>query len=87
MPLIGPTISNPDIRLIALDLDGTLLDSNKKIDTQTVGAIRSLVASGMHVVIASARPPRSVRHIFQELGLHLPSDQLQWCANMGRSKR
>lgn len=58
-----------DIRLIALDLDGTLLDSSKQIDPATTDALHGLVSRGVHVVIASARPPRGVRHLYQQLRL------------------
>src|SRR5437870_4280197 len=57
------------IQLVAVDLDGTLLDENKQVSEQTVRALQCLPASGIKVVIASARPPRSVRHIYQQLGL------------------
>ena len=57
----------PKIKLVAIDLDGTLLDSNKKVSEQTVRALQCL--TGARVVIASARPPRSVRHIYGQLGL------------------
>jgi Cof subfamily protein (haloacid dehalogenase superfamily) len=57
----------PKIKLVAIDLDGTLLDSSKKVSEQTVRALQCL--TGARVVIASARPPRSVRHIYRQLGL------------------
>lgn len=67
----APTASQPvDIRLVALDLDGTLLDSNKQIDPATASALHDLSERGVHVVIASARPPRGVRHIYQQLKLN-----------------
>src|SRR5438105_1909399 len=62
-PLISP------LRLVAIDLDGTLLDRDKRISDQTVRALRCLPAAGVKIVIASARPPRSVRHIYTQLGL------------------
>ena len=58
-----------DVRLVAIDLDGTLLNSSKQISEQTVQALRCLPGGGVRVVIASARPPRSVRHIYHALGL------------------
>ncbi|HVT89296.1 MAG TPA: HAD family hydrolase [Tepidisphaeraceae bacterium] len=61
-PSAGP------IRLIAVDLDGTLLTSDKKVSGQTVAALQCL-PENVRVVIASARPPRSVRHIYELLGL------------------
>ena len=59
----------PDIKLIALDLDGTLLDSSKRISGRTVRILRAMGPLGVRVVIASARPPRSCRSIYQGLGL------------------
>ena len=57
------------IQLIAADLDGTLLNSRKVIAPQTLEAIAEVRRRGVHFVIASARPPRSVRHIYHQLGL------------------
>ncbi len=57
------------IRLIAIDLDGTLLNDSKQIGEQTINALCCLPSRGVRVVIASARPPRSVRHIYQMLNL------------------
>ena len=56
----------PDIQLIAADLDGTLLNPDKQIADATLDAIHALP---IPFVIASARPPRSVRHIFHQLRL------------------
>lgn len=60
--------SRGPIRLVAIDLDGTLLTRDKKVSEQTVNALRCL-PEGVRVVIASARPPRSVRAFYQMLGL------------------
>ncbi|MDP9172665.1 MAG: Cof-type HAD-IIB family hydrolase [Planctomycetota bacterium] len=57
------------IRLVAIDLDGTLLNDKKEISRQTAAALHSLPASGIKVIIASARPPRSVRQIYRQLRL------------------
>jgi Cof subfamily protein (haloacid dehalogenase superfamily) len=57
------------IRLVAIDLDGTLLDDSKRISEPTVQALADLAPAGIKVVIATARPPRSVRHIYSRLGL------------------
>lgn len=59
----------PTIRLVAVDLDGTLLNDAKQVSQQTIDAFRCLPGRGVRVVIASARPPRSVRHIHAQLGL------------------
>jgi Cof subfamily protein (haloacid dehalogenase superfamily) len=59
----------PRIRLVAIDLDGTLLDREKRIGERTAAAVRGLAAKGVKAVIASARPPRSVRSFYERLGL------------------
>ncbi|MEZ0266400.1 MAG: Cof-type HAD-IIB family hydrolase [Phycisphaerae bacterium] len=57
------------IKLVAVDLDGTLLNDSKQVSRQTVEAFCGLPGRGIKVVIASARPPRSVRHIYAQLKL------------------
>ena len=61
--------SLPPVRLVAIDLDGTLLNDARRVSERTAGALKCLAGSGVRVVIASARPPRSVRHVYAELGL------------------
>lgn len=61
--------AGPGIRLVAVDLDGTLLNDSKQVSDQTIDALRCLPGLGVRTVIASARPPRSVRHIYQKLAL------------------
>jgi Cof subfamily protein (haloacid dehalogenase superfamily) len=71
-PPADPLLLNPDkadIRLVAIDLDGTLLNSQKQVSEQTVQALKCLPDRGVRVLIASARPPRSVRPTYQLLGL------------------
>ncbi|HEY1922748.1 MAG TPA: HAD family hydrolase [Tepidisphaeraceae bacterium] len=58
-----------DIRLVAVDLDGTLLNDSKQVSDQTVRALSCVADRGIRVVIASARPPRSVRQIYTALKL------------------
>lgn len=55
--------------MVAIDLDGTLLDDRKQISLKTAHAIGGLSKRGVKVVIASARPPRSVKQIFKSLNL------------------
>jgi len=57
------------IALLAVDLDGTLLDDAKRVDRLTAAALRTVASRGVRVVIASARPPRSVRPFHTLLGL------------------
>lgn len=60
------------IRLIAIDLDGTLLNSDKRISQPTARALARARAEGIRVVLASARPPRTVLPFYRQLGLSAP---------------
>lgn len=55
--------------MVAVDLDGTLLNDSKLVTPQTAEALAALNRQDVKVVIASARPPRSVRHIYRSLNL------------------
>ena len=57
------------IQLVAVDLDGTLLNEKKQVSKATLRALACLPGQGVRVVIASARPPRSVRTIYSLLKL------------------
>lgn len=57
------------IGLLAVDLDGTLLDDAKRMNERDAAALRVAAGRGVKVVIASARPPRSVRPFHALLGL------------------
>ena len=61
--------SPPVVKMVAIDLDGTLLNDSKKISDLTIQSLSQLRQCGVRVVIATARPPRSVRHIYSKLGL------------------
>ena len=62
----------PRFDLIAIDLDGTLLRSDKQAAKYDAVAIREAVRRGVRVVIATARPPRSSIEIHGRLGLDTP---------------
>lgn len=47
-------------RLIATDLDGTLLGRDGALSPRTVAALRSCVEAGVDVVFVTGRPPRTV---------------------------
>jgi Cof subfamily protein (haloacid dehalogenase superfamily) len=56
-------------KLIALDIDGTLLSSRLTILPKTKAALQTAAKKGHHIVVASSRPPRSVRNIAASLEL------------------
>lgn len=61
------------IHLVAVDLDGTLLNSAKEITDTTAAILRAArKQAGVHIVLASARPPRSVLPFYRLLDLETP---------------
>lgn len=58
--------------LIALDLDGTLLNDEKKISERNKQAIEKAIKQGHIVVIATGRPYRASRMYHEELQLNTP---------------
>ena len=60
------------IRLLALDLDGTLLNNRGQISKRNRLAIDSAREAGVRVAIVTGRRFRDSRHIALELGLDVP---------------
>ena len=54
-------------KLIALDMDGTLLSTDKKITAATAAAIKKAVAAGKYVVISSGRSLDELKDYKEEL--------------------
>jgi Cof subfamily protein (haloacid dehalogenase superfamily) len=65
-------MSPPNIELVVSDIDGTLITSNHEITPETKRVALELRLSGIHLCLASARPPRSIKPIARELGLRAP---------------
>jgi len=59
-------------KLIALDLDGTLLTREKTISPRTKAMLREAIALGHHVVIATGRPAHASMPYYDELELNTP---------------
>lgn len=55
-------------KLVAIDLDGTLLDSYGKVSENNKNAIKSAINKGTKVVIASGRGVMSVKNFANEIG-------------------
>lgn len=58
------------IQLVAIDIDGTLLRADKRLSLKVVTAVKMAIRKGVKVVLATARPPRSVKEIYGILGLN-----------------
>ena len=61
-----------DIRLIALDLDGTLLAPDESISVRNRRAIARALAHGIRVVLVTGRGIDIATEVSRELGLNLP---------------
>lgn len=61
-----------DIRLVALDLDGTLLNDDKQIHEHDIKIIQEIMSKGVMVTLASARPLCSMLPYAQQLGINFP---------------
>jgi Cof subfamily protein (haloacid dehalogenase superfamily) len=60
------------VKLIATDLDGTLLDSTGKIPECNLKSIREAVAGGVAATICTGRMFTSARRFAEQLGIKLP---------------
>lgn len=69
IPPVEPAKLEARFRLIALDVDGTLLRSDKRLSPRVTQAVRRATEAGVCVVLASARPPRSLSEIHRFLKL------------------
>lgn len=63
------------IKLVAIDLDGTLLNDNGKILPNSIKILKEISKQGIKVVLATGRPLVSVKPFLQELGLDNQEDQ------------
>jgi hydroxymethylpyrimidine pyrophosphatase-like HAD family hydrolase len=60
------------ISVVLSDVDGTLVDSRKRITKRAKAAIQKLSDAGIKFAIASARPPRGMAMIAAEIALSGP---------------
>lgn len=57
------------IRLITIDLDGTLFDSDSKISGDNKRAIKKCIKNGIKVIISTGKSIKCVDSVIKELGL------------------
>jgi Cof subfamily protein (haloacid dehalogenase superfamily) len=62
------------IKMIALDLDNTLLNSAKEISSANMSILKKLHQSGVAVVLCTGRPINAVWPYVEQLGLTTPYD-------------
>lgn len=61
-----------EIKLLVLDIDGTLVGESNQINPRVKAAVQGVLAQGINVAIATGRMYRSALRFHQELELTLP---------------
>jgi hydroxymethylpyrimidine pyrophosphatase-like HAD family hydrolase len=61
-------VSRPPVRLLALDIDGTLLRSDKTISPRTRAALDAARAGGAHLVLVTGRRYPAARRVAEMIG-------------------
>ncbi|MFF0174456.1 HAD family hydrolase [Micromonospora profundi] len=64
-------------RLVATDIDGTLIRDDHTVSARTAGVLARLVAQGTPVVLVTGRPVRWLKMVYEQLAEPLPAV----CAN------
>ncbi|MCH4172416.1 MAG: sugar-phosphatase [Lactobacillus sp.] len=57
------------IKLVAIDMDGTLLDDHQQITPENIAAIQKADAAGVQIVLASGRPLAGLKQYLTQLQL------------------
>ncbi|HBQ43426.1 MAG TPA: sugar-phosphatase [Lactobacillus acetotolerans] len=65
----------PDIKLIAIDIDGTLVNSKKEITPAVKKSVLTAQSKGKKIVICTGRPLSGAQRYLDELGLNKQNDQ------------
>ncbi len=60
-------MSHPQMRLVAVDVDGTLLDSSHQLRSNVRDSLSQLASSGVKIVLATARGPQALGLIVRQL--------------------
>src|ERR671910_293127 len=68
----APSETADDVRLLVLDLDGTLCDESNHICDSVAQAIHSAQRRGVAVAIATGRRYQSALHAYESVGSTLP---------------
>ncbi|EGL85930.1 MULTISPECIES: Cof-type HAD-IIB family hydrolase [Streptococcus] len=72
-----------DIKLIALDLDGTLLTTDKKLTERTKSMLKAAREQGVKVVLTTGRPLKAMDFFLKELGTDGHEDEYTITFNGG----
>lgn len=64
------------VKMIALDLDGTLLRNDKSIDPSTAAVLKRARAHGIIITLASGRDKNGCRFVYEPLELESGNNYL-----------
>lgn len=77
--LIREKVSIISIKLVAIDVDGTLVNSEKKLTATVKAAINAAKQKQIKIVICTGRPYSGVESLLEELGLQEQAEQYVIC--------
>ena len=60
------------IKIIFSDIDGTFLNSQKKVTDLTAQTVKSIIAKNLKFVLVSARMPEAIYPITEKIGVKIP---------------
>lgn len=63
------------IKMVAIDIDGTLINDNREITPKTVDAIKQASKQGVKIVLCTGRPMTGVQAYLDQLGLDNRDDE------------
>ncbi|GAC1415187.1 MAG: sugar-phosphatase [Acidobacteriaceae bacterium] len=63
-------MSQPTIRMIAVDMDGTLLGEDGQVSARNIAALRAAQAAGVEIVVATGRRHCYAMRVLRPLDLH-----------------
>lgn len=63
------------IKMVAIDIDGTLINDNREITPKTVNAIKQASKQGVKIVLCTGRPMTGVQAYLDQLGLDNRDDE------------
>lgn len=65
-------MTEPDVRLLVSDIDGTMVRHDKSLPDENIAAVREVLDRGIPVSLISARPAAGILPIAEALGLNGP---------------
>jgi Cof subfamily protein (haloacid dehalogenase superfamily) len=69
--------SNPTIRLIATDIDGTLLNSRSELSERAEKALKAAIEQGVQIVLATGKTFHSGQYVINKAKLNAPGIYVQ----------